>query len=158
GLWIVFRSRTRKPIAFETRRAVHFTARLVAMLPKHNRYVYSPLPERPDYSCPNGKRLAFCVVTNVGVYAFRKGKCWDPAKINEPQTQRNYAWRDYGNRVGIWRLIDLFDALQLPAAHNVNALVYEYHPQILDRIRIRGDEIIGHGRTNSEHQGELWEL
>jgi hypothetical protein len=127
-------------------------------LPKHNRYDYSVIGERKDYSWPGGKRLAFCVTTNIEVYAYRKGTGWDPAKKGEPQQQRNYSWRDYGNRVGIWRLFDLFEQFKLPAAHNINSLLYEYHPQICDRIRQRGDEIIGHGRTNAERQGDLWEL
>jgi peptidoglycan/xylan/chitin deacetylase (PgdA/CDA1 family) len=127
------------------------------MLPKHGRYDYSVIDERKDYSWPDGKRLAFCIVTNVEVYAYRRGTGWDPAKKGEPQNQRNYAWRDYGNRVGIWRLFDLFEQLGLPAAHNINSLLYEYHPQICERIRQRGDEVIGHGRTNAERQGELWE-
>jgi allantoinase len=134
-------------------------ARLAMLkLPRHGRYDYSPISERPDYSWPDGKRLAFCVVTNIEVYAYRKGTGWDPAKVGEPQTQRNYAWRDYGNRVGIWRLFELLDQLGLPAAHNINALLYAEHPQIPDHIRKRGDEIIAHGRTNAEHQGGLWEL
>ena len=128
------------------------------MLPKHNRYEDSAIIDRPDYYWPDGKRLAFCVVTNIEVYAFRKGKGWDPARAGAAQNQRNYAWRDYGNRVGIWRLFDLFDKLGLPAAHNVNALLYESHPRIFERIRERGDEIIAHGRTNAEHQDDLWEL
>ena len=127
------------------------------MLPKHDRYDYSVIDERPDYSWPDGKRLAFCVVTNLEVYAYRKGTGWDPAKMGEPQNQRNYAWRDYGNRVGVWRLFDLFDALRIPAAHNVNSLLYDDHEQIFARIRARGDEIVAHGRTNAERQGDLWE-
>ena len=127
-------------------------------LPKHNRYDYSPIGERKDYSWPEGKRLAFCTTTNIEVYAYRKGTGWDPAKKGEPQQQRNYSWRDYGNRVGIWRLFDMFEQFKLPAAHNINSLLYEYHPQITDRIRARGDEVIGHGRTNAERQNDLWEL
>jgi hypothetical protein len=126
-------------------------------LPAQNRYDYSVIHERPDYSWPDGKRLAFCVVLNVEHYAFLKGWGWDPAKIGEPQTQRNYAWRDYGNRVGIWRIFDLLDALKLPAAHNLNALVCENYPQVIARMKERGDEIVAHGRTNSERQRELWE-
>ena len=127
-------------------------------LPKHNRYEYSIIGERNDYAWPGGKRLAFCLTTNIEVYAYRRGTGWDPAKKGEPQQQRNYSWRDYGNRVGIWRLFDLFEQLNLPAAHNINSLLYEYHPQICARIRKRGDEVVGHGRTNAERQGELWEL
>ncbi len=127
-------------------------------LPKHNRYDYSVIGERKDYSWPGGKRLAFCTTTNIEVYAYRKGTGWDPAKKGEPQQQRNYSWRDYGNRVGIWRLFDMFEQFKLPAAHNINSLLYEYHPQITDKIRARGDEVVGHGRTNAERQGDLWEL
>ena len=128
------------------------------MLPRHGRYEFSAITERPDYSWPGDKRLAVCLVTNLEVYAFRKGTGWDPAKINEPQNQRNYSWRDYGNRVGVWRLFDLFEDLNLPVAHNVNAYLVEECPQIVDRIRQRDDEIIAHGRTNAERQGDLWEV
>jgi len=75
----------------------------------------------------------------------------------EPQTQRQLSWRDYGNRVGIWRLFDLAEELELPLAHNTNSLLYDYAPQILARIRARGDEIVAHGRTNSENLRGLWE-
>ena len=92
-------------------------------LPKHNRYDYSVIGERKDYSWPGGKRLAFCTTTNIEVYAYRKGTGWDPAKKGEPQQQRNYSWRDYGNRVGIWRLFDMFEQFKLPAAHNINSLL-----------------------------------
>src|SRR6266852_2989606 len=80
-------------------------------LPQHHRYDYSVIGERKDYSWPGGKRLAFCATTNIEVYAYRKGTGWDPAKKCEPQQQRNYSWRDYGNRVGIWGLGEtrLFD-------------------------------------------------
>jgi len=126
------------------------------LLPQHDRYDFVPLPERPDYSWPDGKRLAFMVTTNVEWFAFNAGLGHDPAKTNEPQTHRNYSWRDYGNRVGIWRLFDLLDELALPAAHNTNSLVYRYAPQITDAIRRRGDEIVAHGRTNAENLRGLW--
>ncbi len=127
-------------------------------LPQHNRYDYVPLPERRDYSWPGGKRLAFCITTNIEAFAFGKGRGHDNAKHGEPQTQRNYAWRDYGNRIGIWRLFDLADELDMPLAHNTNSLLYDCAPQIFERLRKRGDEIVGHGRTNSENLHDFrWE-
>jgi hypothetical protein len=66
---------------------------------------------------------------------------------------RNWSWREYGNRVGFWRLLELFDELQLPACHLANSYLYETHPDIPDAIRKRGDEFVGHGRTNSEKPG-----
>jgi allantoinase len=127
------------------------------LLPQHKRYDFIPLPERKDYSWPQGKRLAFVVTTNIEWFAFGAGMGHDPAKTGEPQTHRNYSWRDYGNRIGIWRLFDLFDELQLPVAHNVNSLVYDYAPQVLDAARKRGDEVVAHGRTNAENMRGLWE-
>jgi peptidoglycan/xylan/chitin deacetylase (PgdA/CDA1 family) len=128
------------------------------MLPRHNRFDYSIIDERPDYSWPGGKRLAVNIVTNIEIYAYRKGAGWDPSKTGEPQQQRNFSWREYGNRVGIWRMFDLFDQLGIPAAHNMNTLLYGEYDKIFERVRARGDEIVGHGRTNAERQGDLWEL
>ena len=128
------------------------------MLPTHNRYDYSPITERRDYDWPGGKRLAFCLTTNIAWHAYGKGRGHDNAKHGEPQTQRNYSWRDYGNRIGVWRLFDLADELAIPLAHNTNSILYEYTPQIFERIRKRGDEIIAHGRTNSENFNDIrWE-
>jgi allantoinase len=130
-------------------------------LPKHNRYDYSVIGERKDYSWPGGKRLAFCCTTNIEVYAYRKGTGWDPAKKGEPQQQRNYSWRDYGNRVGIWRCRDLFDELRLPVGVLINTALYDYCPDVVASFRkgqyAWGAEIIGHGHTNAERQSDMKE-
>ncbi|HEY9734681.1 MAG TPA: polysaccharide deacetylase family protein, partial [Trichocoleus sp.] len=70
----------------------------------------------------------------------------------------NYAWRDYGNRVGVWRLLELFNELELPVALLVNASIYDYCPEVVEAFRDRNTEIVAHGRTNSEAQGALPEL
>ncbi len=127
------------------------------LLPQHSRYDYRPLPERRDYGWPEGRRLAFTVTTNIEWFAFGAGLGNDPAKAGEPQTHRNYSWRDYGNRIGIWRLFDLLDELKLPAGHCTNSLIYHYAPQITDAIRRRGDEVIAHGRSNAENLRGMWE-
>ena len=128
-----------------------------ALLPQHSRYDFVPLTERKNYGWPGNRRLAFLVTTNIEWFAFGAGLGHDPAKLNEPQTHRNYSWRDYGNRIGIWRLFDLLDELRLPAGHCTNSLLYEYAPQITDAIRRRGDEVIAHGRTNAENLRGLWQ-
>jgi allantoinase len=81
----------------------------------------------------------------------------DSAVIGAPQTQRNYAWREYGNRVGIWAYFDLLDEYKLPASHNVNSAVLQGCPDLVERLNQRGDEYIAHGRTNAERQDVLWE-
>jgi len=57
--------------------------------------------------------------------------------------------------VGIWRIFDVMDELKLPMCHLLNAAVCEEMPQIAARIRQRGDEVIGHGYTNSERQSDM---
>lgn len=123
----------------------------------HGRYDYSPLPERPVYDWPDGKRLAFCLCNNIEIFSFRSGLGSDSATLTAPQTHRNYAWRDYGNRVGQWYLFDLLAEHGLPASHNVNSAVLREYPQILAKIQERGDEIVSHGRSNGERQDVLGE-
>lgn len=124
-------------------------------LRKHDRYDYSALCSRPDYSWPGGKRLAVCICNNIEQFGFLSGLGSDGAQPGAAQSTRNYAWRDYGNRVGQWYLFDLLDELELPASHNVNSLALDACPEIVARIKARGDEVIGHGRTNAERQDML---
>ena len=83
-------------------------------LPGHTRYAYSPIVERKDYNWPGGKRLAFYVALNIEHFAFGAGLGMDPVRSGQ-QTTRNFAWRDYGNRIGNWRLFEILDELKLPA-------------------------------------------
>lgn len=126
-------------------------------LPAHTRYDYVPITKRTDYTWPGGKRLAVYFCNNLEYFAFRAGEGSDSTGMSAPQTQRNYAWRDYGNRVGVWRMFDLFDELHCPLAHNLNSLILVHHPEIGERMLNRGDEFVAHGRTNSERQGGMWE-
>jgi allantoinase len=126
-------------------------------LPHHNRYPFSALPTRPRYEWPGGAKLAVLVVTNIEQFAYRAGLGSDSAQAGAVQNQRNFAWRDYGNRVGIWSLLDLLDALDIPAAHNINSAVLDDCPGIAEALMARGDEFVGHGRTNAERQDILWE-
>ena len=126
-------------------------------LPSHNRYDYVPINRRKDYTWPGGKRLAVYFCNNIEYFAFGTGLGSDSTGGTAPQTQRNDAWRDYGNRVGIWRMFDLFDEVDVPLAHNLNSMILYHHPEIGERMMLRGDEFVAHGRSNSERQGDLWE-
>jgi peptidoglycan/xylan/chitin deacetylase (PgdA/CDA1 family) len=126
-------------------------------LPKHNRYDYVPIHKRPTYEWPGGKRLAVTFSNNIESFAFQAGLGSDSATGTAPQNQRNYAWRDYGNRVGLWYYLELLDEYGVPGSHNVNSDVLEQCPDIVERLNARGDEYVGHGRTNAERQDVLWE-
>jgi allantoinase len=126
-------------------------------IPTHGRYAYSPIKSRKPYSWPGGKRLAVYLAVNIEHFAFGKGSGHLISAENHPPDHRAYCWRDYGSRVGIWRLLDVLDALGMPACHLMNTTILDYAPQIAEAVRARGDEIVGHGRTNSERQGLMWE-
>ncbi|MGH9806253.1 MAG: polysaccharide deacetylase family protein, partial [Terriglobia bacterium] len=126
-------------------------------LPNHNRYDFIPIDQRPDYEWPGSKRLAVVFCNNIEHFAFSAGLGSDNASGASPQNQRNWAWKDYGNRVGLWRYLDLLDEHEIPGSHNINSSVLEQYPEIAKRLVQRGDEFIGHGRTNAERQDTLWE-
>ena len=125
-------------------------------LPGHSRYDHSNINQRKDYSWPEGKRLAFYIACNVEHFAFGTGLGADPAH-RQGQNTRNYAWRDYGNRIGQWRLFEILDELKLPASILLNSTVCTYYPDMIEKIKQRGDDIICHGRTTGEIHTPFWE-
>lgn len=124
-------------------------------LPTHDRYDYLPLRGRPDYAWPDKHRLAVYFALNLEHFSFGDGLGAELAPGGPSPDILNFAWRDYGNRVGAWYLLDAFDALNLPMAALVNSTMYDYAPALMAAVRARGDEIVGHGRTNAERQGVL---
>jgi allantoinase len=125
------------------------------MLPTHDRYDYEPITRRSLPDWPGGKRLAVYVAINLEHFAFGEGLGAALAPGGPQPDVLNYAWRDYGNRVGAWRLLALMDELRLPACAVTNAAIFDYCPELPAAHLARGDEIVAHGRSNSERQGDL---
>ena len=119
---------------------------------------YSPITARRPYDWPDGRRLAMYFAINVEQFPFGEGMGVDLAPRQPEPDVVNYSWRDWGNRVGVWRLIEAFDALALPATVLINTAVYDHCPEVAAAFRARGDEFVGHGRTNAERQGEMSEV
>jgi len=124
-------------------------------LPGHGRYDYEPLRGRPERVWPGGKRLAVYLALNLEHFSFGEGLGAELAPGGPQPDVLNFAWRDWGNRVGAWYLLDTFDALDLPIAALINSAMYDYAPELVAACRARGDEIVGHGRSNAERQGTL---
>ena len=98
------------------------------MLPTHGRYDYSSITARPDYSWPGGRRLAVYIALNIEAFGFGVGKGAAIAPPDQAQSHSVYSWRDYGNRVGIWRLFELLDELGFPPRRRSTAPSTRWRP------------------------------
>ncbi|MBN8535220.1 MAG: polysaccharide deacetylase family protein [Rhizobiales bacterium] len=127
------------------------------MLKTHGRYAFSAIDGRPDYVWPGGRRLACYVALNLEHYAFGEGLREELVGGGHEPDVLNYSWRDYGNRVAVWRLKALFESLNVPLTLLVNSSVYTHAPGLIERLRSDTTEVSAHGRTNSEAQGLLTE-
>jgi hypothetical protein len=126
------------------------------MLPTHGRFDYSPITARTDFTWPEGKRLAVYIALCVEHFSYGAdglGLSYSPG-IPHPNTY-NWAWREYGNRVGGWRLLALFDEHGIRPTVLLNSECYEHCPELVDAYRAVGTEFVAHGRTNSIHPNEL---
>lgn len=135
-----------------TRAATRFGA-----LPTHGRFDYRGIDDRPACTWPGGAKLAVYIAVNLEHFAFGEGLGAGLAPPSPQPDVLNYAWREYGNRVGAWRLLDLLDDLRLPCAALVNTALYEHCPQLVQAFAARGDEIVAHGHTNAKRQGQMSE-
>src|SRR5205809_4779362 len=125
------------------------------MLPSPGRFPYSAITRRPDFDWPGGKRLALHFALNLEHFAYNQGLgvSYSPG-LPHPNTY-NWAWREYGNRVGGWRLLALLEEHGVPATVLLNTECYEHCPQLVAAYRAAGAEMVAHGRTNSTHPNEL---
>lgn len=124
-------------------------------LTSHDRYDYRAIHDRPSFSWPEGEGLAVYLGLNLEHFAFGEGLGAELAPGGPQPDVLNYAWRDYGNRVGGWRMLDLFDEFGLPASVLANSTLADYCPELVQAFLDRGDELVAHGRTNAERQSDL---
>jgi peptidoglycan/xylan/chitin deacetylase (PgdA/CDA1 family) len=125
------------------------------MLPS-DRIAYSAIAERAPLRLPNGARMAVWVIVNV--------EEWDPQQpmprtvITPPAGGSpspdipNWCWHEYGNRVGFWRMLMVFDAFDIPAVLAINGCAIAAFPPIVDAALKRKWEFIGHGFTQRNMQ------
>lgn len=111
---------------------------------------YSPLPARPASCWPNGARIALWVAVGVESYRPDDGRTEDILPRGPAPDLVNAAWRDYGNRVGAFRLIDRVSGLGIRPTLLLNSDVYDEARAVVDAAREAGAEIVAHGRSNSD--------
>ena len=125
------------------------------MLPSE-RLDYSPIVRRPKLELPGGARLAVWVIVNV--------EEWDPTQpmprtvLTPPAGGSpmpdvpNWAWHEYGNRVGFWRMLDVLDHFHIRAVLAINGSAIQRYEPIARAALERGWEFIGHGFTQQNMQ------
>jgi hypothetical protein len=107
-------------------------------LPTHDRFDYEPITRRPRYRWPNGAGLAVYLGFNLEHFAFGEGMGAAIGPASPQPDVLNFSWREYGNRVGAWRCLELFDKLGLPAAALTNTSLYDHCPELVAACVARG--------------------
>jgi allantoinase len=118
---------------------------------RSERYDDSFITERKPFKWPGDASLAVWFAPNVEVWQYDSafGVGITPNPTNYVPDVFNYAWREYGMRVGLWRLADVFDAAGVTATVALNSQVCEVYPRAVEEMKKRGWEFMGHGTTNS---------
>ena len=125
------------------------------MLP-NERLAYSPISQRPPLLLPQCKRLAVWAIVNVEEWDIRlpmpRTVISPPAGGSPMPDIPNWAWHEYGNRVGFWRLLEVFDSFRIPATLAINGSAIAAYEPIARAARDRNWEFMGHGLTQKNMQ------
>jgi allantoinase len=117
---------------------------------EHGRFEYSPIVSRPKLKMPKGARVAVWVTPNVEHFHWgQPGMPFAQMTAGLKPDVLNYAWRDYGVRVGIWRLMEILERQGFVATAALNSDVCERYPEIVKEGNRLGWEWMAHGPSNS---------
>ncbi|MDE0943237.1 MAG: polysaccharide deacetylase family protein [Alphaproteobacteria bacterium] len=117
----------------------------------HDLYPYSSITTRPPLSWPGKNQLAVWVVLHLEQWELQSpASAVRDARFkgefgNFFPDYRTYSTREYGNRVGIFRVLEVLDRYQIPVTVAANAALCTAHPQLIDECLNRGYEIAAHG-------------
>jgi allantoinase len=118
------------------------------MLPQE-RIAYSPINDRPRLALPDGARLAVWVIVNVEEWnpleTMPRTVLTPPAGGSPMPDIPNWAWHEYGNRVGFWRFVEVLDHFKIRVALAINGSAIQAYQPIACAALERGWEFIGHG-------------
>ncbi len=120
--------------------------------PDPNLYDYWPYQGRPKIEWPGGKRLAFWIAPNIEYYEFDP----PPNPQRQPWPRPNpdiigYSQRDWGNRIGHWRLMDLLDKYGMRGSISLSIGLIDHHPEIIEACKARNWEFFSHGIYNTRY-------
>ena len=118
-------------------------------LPPH-RIDYSPMVGRPVIRWPGDARVALWIAPNVEHYEYlppQPHTAW-PSRAPEPDVQQ-YSLRDYGNRVGFWRMLEVLDRYEIRCSTTLNLSVLSQFPEVRDAMLARDWVFVNHGFYNT---------
>lgn len=119
-------------------------------LTSHNRYDYAPIPDHGHAEWPEGKKLAVYIAVGIEDYDFAQGHTENLLDGVPAPDLVNASWRDYGTRVGAFRLLRRLENYKIPPTILLNTAVYDSAPELMSEARRLGAEIVGHGMSNSD--------
>lgn len=120
----------------------------------HGHYAWSAMPFRPALRWPDGARVALCVVVNVEHYDFEPVPgAFTPASVpgwrgrGPSPDYATWSLREYGNRVGIFRVMKVLDKYRVPATVAIDSKSAERLRLVIRECKARGWEFAGHGSS-----------
>lgn len=125
---------------------LHYPARRYGM--DHDRYEWSDLFQRKPVEWPNGARIALSIVTHVQHFPLdMSSKPFKaPGALSMPYPDfRYYTNRDYGNRIGIFRVLRLLGEMRLKASFAINGIIAKRYPAVIKAVVDGGHEVVAHG-------------
>ncbi len=116
----------------------------------HERFAYSAMPERAPFRLPDNARVAVYVIVNLEEWDIERPLAREyvpsPAGVKTVPNIPNWAWHEYGMRVGVWRLIEALEKRKLRANVSINARVCEGEGEPVARaVKELGWDFMGHG-------------
>lgn len=115
-----------------------------------NLYDYWPYYGRPKIVWPGEKKLAFWIAPNIEYYEFNPPV--NPSRPGWPKPTPDvvgYSQRDWGNRIGHWRLMELLDKYEMRGSISLNVAMCDHCPEIIDACNERNWEFFSHGIYNT---------
>jgi len=114
-------------------------------------FPFTPITRRPKIVWPGESQLAVWVIPNIEFFSLKDGLSGHPFEAKGPAPSvRAWSQRDYGNRVGIWRIMEVLTRHGIRASPTVNSDVCVHHPEIIQECVRLGWELVGHNKKNSE--------
>lgn len=115
-------------------------------------YGHWPYRNRPKVAWPGGKKLAFWVAPNIEFYELHPPK--NPHRSPWPRPNPDvvgYAYRDHGNRVGNWRLIEMMEKFNIPGTVSLSVAMCDHFPEMIETVNALGWEFFSHGAYNTRY-------